>query len=308
MWHRHALRTLAGAIALVGIATSVVAAVDEDNWVGAGPLKGDKGYVTAPLGQLHYRDVGPRDSKQVLLLLHMTPLSMMQYTEAQNELASLGIRSIAVDTPGYGMSDAPSKSPTIPEYADNLVALLDHLKLDKVIVVGHHTGSTIGASFAVRHPDRVSAIVLHGVTIFNEAEIALRVNRPALRRPIKEDGSHLSSYFRPQQPGEKPHPKEWAKNQTWFTMLIYQMGPDFGHNAVYSHDSLGDFKALKTRGLILSDSADAMHEIDQRAAKIRPNFAFKEFSDDGTLSIMDYPKEWAKVIYDFAATTTKAER
>src|ERR1700761_4272810 len=75
----------------------------EDSWIGLGVLKGGKGYAPSPMGQVHYRDLGPRDAKVPVLLLHMTPLSMNQFGLAQPELAKLGIRSIAVDTPGYGL-------------------------------------------------------------------------------------------------------------------------------------------------------------------------------------------------------------
>ena len=70
-----------------------------DGWVGNGVLAGGKGYVSTPMGQVHYRDIGPRDAKVPLLLIHQAWMSMIEYGEIQNELAQLGYRSIALDTP-----------------------------------------------------------------------------------------------------------------------------------------------------------------------------------------------------------------
>ena len=44
-------------------------------------------------------------------------------------LAQQGIQAIAVDIPGYGMSDTPDHPPSIAEYAQMVPAILDHLGL-----------------------------------------------------------------------------------------------------------------------------------------------------------------------------------
>ncbi len=56
--------------------SSASAAPDTDNWwMGAGLLKGGKGYAPNPMGQVHYRDIGPKDGKKpVILLLHVVPM------------------------------------------------------------------------------------------------------------------------------------------------------------------------------------------------------------------------------------------
>jgi pimeloyl-ACP methyl ester carboxylesterase len=274
--------------------------INPDGWVGDGVLKSGKGYAPTPMGQVHYRDLGPRDTPVPMLLLHMTPLSMIQFAEAQNAIAARGIRVIAVDTPGYGMSDPPPQAaPEIAEFADNLVAVLDHLKIRKVVIAGHHTGACIATSFAVRHPERVAGIILHGVPIFNEEEIAVRIHRSLGDRTPQADGSHLSHYFRPAAPGAPAQTPEYLKAQTWFALSIFQEGADVGHYAVYRYDMLSDLKRLKGPGMIISDRGDAIHPVDLRAAKTRPDFVYREFSDDSTLSIMMHPKEWAALTTDF---------
>jgi pimeloyl-ACP methyl ester carboxylesterase len=279
---------------------SADASADGDGWVGASILKGGKGYAPTPMGQVHYRDLGPRDCSLPMLLLHMTPLSMIQFAEAQTQIAAAGIRVIAVDTPGYGLSDPPPPPPPeISAFADNLVPVLDHLGIPKVLVAGHHTGACIASSLAVRHPDRVAGVILHGVPMFNAEEIAVRINRPLGDRTPRLDGSHLSQYFDPGFVPAQVKSPEYLKAQTWFSVLIFMEGPDVGHHAVYRYDMQSDLKRIGSPAMIISDRADAVHPVDLRVAKLRPDFRYEEFSDDGTLSIMMHPAEWAKLVVSF---------
>src|SRR5437016_138372 len=118
-------------IALCGASGLFIAdAQSADQWTGAGVLFGGKGYVAAPLGQLHYRDVGSRSTPAPFLLLHQTPSSMAEFADVQNEIAAHQLRVIAVDTPGYGMSDSPNAEPSAADYADNLILLLDALHIE----------------------------------------------------------------------------------------------------------------------------------------------------------------------------------
>lgn len=281
----------------------------EDRWAGAGILAGGKGYAATPMGQVHYRDLGPRDGSVPMLLLHMTPLSMVQFAEAQTLIAARGIRAIAVDTPGYGLSDPPpAEAVKIHAFADNLVAVLDHLRIDRVLIAGHHTGACIAASFAVRHASRVAAVILHGVPIFNAEEIAVRINRPLGDRTPRDDGTHLNQFFDLNfVPNQKRTPA-YLRAQTWFSICIFLEGPDVGHHAVYQYDMLTDLRALAVPGMIISDRGDAMHPIDKRAAALRPDFQYREFSDDGTLSIMMHPREWAALTADYHGQVTGAAR
>jgi pimeloyl-ACP methyl ester carboxylesterase len=67
----------------------------------------------------------------------------------------------AWDAPGYGASQPLAmESPHPSDYADVLGAVLDTLKLDRVVLVGHSLGSLFAGSFAALHPTRVTALAL----------------------------------------------------------------------------------------------------------------------------------------------------
>jgi pimeloyl-ACP methyl ester carboxylesterase len=253
------------------------------------------------MGQVHFRDLGPRDANPPVLLLHMTPQSMLQFADVQPALATLGVRSIAVDTPGYGLSDPPSTLPTIAGFADNLIAVLDYLKIQKAVVAGHHTGASVATAFAVRHPDRVSAVILHGVPIFNRQEIEIRLkaqrDSPDLHM-LKADGSHMARFFHGTADGQTQSP-DLLRIQTYLAIDFFRQGPDVGHNAVFTYAMLNDLKNIKAPGLILSDLGDDIHPVDLRAAKARPDFTYQEFSHDGLMSIMQHPAQWAEVVSDY---------
>jgi pimeloyl-ACP methyl ester carboxylesterase len=68
---------------------------------------------------------------------------------------------IAWWAPGYGDSApvAPER-PTPADYAARLLALLDAMGRDRVVLAGHSLGTLFAARFAATHPDRVAALAL----------------------------------------------------------------------------------------------------------------------------------------------------
>ncbi len=278
----------------------------EEHWLGAGVMAGGKGYAATPMGQVHYRDIGPRDGKVPLLLIHQAWMSMVEFAQIQDELAKLGYRSIAVDTPGYGMSDPAPGQPTIADLAENLVPVLDDLKVTKVIIVGHHTGSLIAASFAAHHPDRVVAVILHGSPFFTKAESDKALAGPDYDRTLKADGSHFSKWYTYKVPGDPdPTTPENLRSRTWMLMSMFMMGPDIGHWAVYHYDMTQDAKAIRAPTLILTDAHDGINYLDLRLAKLRPDFKYEVFSNYSGIQMMNEPARWAKMAGEFVAPFEK---
>ncbi|HZP70965.1 MAG TPA: alpha/beta hydrolase [Pseudolabrys sp.] len=82
-------------------------------------------------------------------------------------LTRAGRRAIALDNRGHGASSKlyePSAyhSATM---ADDVRALLDHLKLERADIMGYSMGARIAAFLAVKHPERVRSVILGGLGV-----------------------------------------------------------------------------------------------------------------------------------------------
>jgi pimeloyl-ACP methyl ester carboxylesterase len=72
-----------------------------------------------------------------------------------------GYHVVAVDLPGYGKSDKPASFPyTMEAMADVVLEVADALRVEKPILVGHSMGGQTSLSYAIRYPERLSALVL----------------------------------------------------------------------------------------------------------------------------------------------------
>jgi pimeloyl-ACP methyl ester carboxylesterase len=71
---------------------------------------------------------------------------------------------IALDVRGHGLSDKPTNEESYgPELVEDVVRILDQLKIKKAHVVGYSMGGIIAANFIVKHPDRVLSGTLGGM-------------------------------------------------------------------------------------------------------------------------------------------------
>ena len=85
-------------------------------------------------------------------------------------LVTPGCRALAPDLPGFGQSDKPDLSYTIPFFADAMLELLDTLSIDRALIVGHSTGAIIAHLMALTHPERVERLVLIGGSLVSKSQ------------------------------------------------------------------------------------------------------------------------------------------
>lgn len=70
-------------------------------------------------------------------------------------------RAVAIDLPGHGRSDPPGRN-SVEGYGDSILGLLDALRFDRAVMVGHSLGGAIAQTLALSHPDRVAGLGLVG--------------------------------------------------------------------------------------------------------------------------------------------------
>ena len=105
------------------------------------------------------QDTGPRDAP-TLVLLHGFGASLQTW-DAWSQALETQWRVVRIDVPAFGLT-GPAVNNDYSDEADvaRLLALLDHLGLQRVAVGGHSMGGRIAWNFAAAHPERVSHLVL----------------------------------------------------------------------------------------------------------------------------------------------------
>jgi pimeloyl-ACP methyl ester carboxylesterase len=69
-------------------------------------------------------------------------------------------RVIAPDQRGHGLSGKPVSKYTADEMALDIIALMDHLNIDSIILVGHSMGASVAGHLCAAYPNRVKALAL----------------------------------------------------------------------------------------------------------------------------------------------------
>ncbi|WP_236961006.1 alpha/beta fold hydrolase [Methylobacterium durans] len=116
-----------------------------------------------------YREAGPADAP-VVLLLHGFPTSSHMFRNLIPLLADR-YRVIAPDYPGFGQSDAPdhrSFAYTFAHYAEIVDGLLTQLRVERYAMYVMDYGAPVGYRLALKHPERVSALVIQNGNAYEE--------------------------------------------------------------------------------------------------------------------------------------------
>jgi len=124
--------------------------------------------------RIHYLDEG---EGPVVLLLHGNPTWSFMWRDMVVALRG-AYRVIVPDHVGCGLSDRPAAgtySYRLADRADDVLRLLDGLKIEQAALVGHDWGGAIGMGAAARSPSRFSCFVLMNTAAFVLRRCPLRI-------------------------------------------------------------------------------------------------------------------------------------
>jgi pimeloyl-ACP methyl ester carboxylesterase len=93
-----------------------------------------------------------------VVLLHGLSATRRNVVQGSRHLIKRGYRLIAYDARGHGVS-SPAESYDYAELVGDLLAVLDHLGIDRTALVGSSMGAATAMAFTLEHPERVAALV-----------------------------------------------------------------------------------------------------------------------------------------------------
>jgi pimeloyl-ACP methyl ester carboxylesterase len=113
--------------------------------------------------RMAYMDVAPAGTPNghTVVLLHGNNFAGFYFGGPIDALRKEGFRVIVPDQIGYGRSSKPIIPYNFNDWARNTRLVLQHLNIDRVMVVGHSMGGMLAARFATQYPAMVERLVLY---------------------------------------------------------------------------------------------------------------------------------------------------
>lgn len=192
-----------------------------------------------------------------LVLLHSVGLSTRAGWRAQLPVLARTHRVVSYDIRGLGESEAGGEPLGVETFAQDLGALMEHLEIDRAILMGVSLGGFIAQAFACAYPKRVSALVLTSTACRIDAgNTGARAERNARIRAdgmATAAGRQLDTHFADEFRTKNPEVMDWyrehycANDPESYIAIMEDLG---------RFDCCGDIGAINCPTLIIAGAED----------------------------------------------------
>ncbi len=208
--------------------------------------------------------------------------------------------TLSYDILGHGKSSLKKQNISFNDFSEQLIELINELKIDKIHLVGFSIGSLIARNFATRFNDRLQSLVLLGSIYkrsdqqqkivderFNQAKKELKLSRQALKRWFTD------RYLENNPDTYKKISSILSANNMANFLRVYEL--------FVKHKNDEDFKKIQSKTLIMTGEHDigSTIEMSQELNKIIKNSELKivkggkhlcgiECADDVNLAIKNF--------------------
>ena len=269
--------------------------------------------------QIFYREAGRADAP-VIVLLHGFPTSSHMFRNLIPALAER-YRVIAPDYPAFGQSAVPDRKQfqySFARFAELMDGLLSGLGAKRYALYVQDYGAPVGYRLALRHPERVTALIVQNGNAYEEGlkefwtplkaywASGSKVHREALRAALTPAATK-SQYVDGVRDASRVSPDTWLHDQALLDRpgideIMLDLFKDYGSNVALYPQFQTFFRTRRPPTLIVWGKNDVIFPADGALPYLRdlPD-AELHLLDTGHFALEDKGDEIARLMRDFLA-------
>jgi len=217
---------------------------------------------------------------------------------------SPGYRVVRVDLRGHGTSPVPAGEYSLDELADDVLAVLDGLGIEKAHWVGLSMGGMIGQAFALAHPQRLGRLILANTTSSYGADGPKTWEARA--KAVKEGGMAaiadmvMGRYFSDEFRGRNPKAVAAVRERVLTTPAKGYIGCCA---AIRDLDFTAELSRIRARTFLIAGEKDAgtPPAMSEEIARRIPGARLSVIPGAAHLSAVEAPEEFNALVRDFLA-------
>ena len=238
-----------------------------------------------------------------LVLLHAFPLSSAMWRE-QREILSARCRVVTPDQRGFGGSPLGDDEPSLTSAADDVLALLDRLELDRVVLGGLSMGGYVAMQLLRRAPERVSALLLADTKASADAPEAREVRLRTAETVEREGTAQLAEQMLPALLGRTTLERraEVAARVRGLVAAAPPAAVAWASRAMAARpDSFDVLRTVDVPALVVVGDEDALSPVDAAQAMVDalPHGRLAVVPEAGHLSAVEDPEAFGAVVTGF---------
>ena len=245
---------------------------------------------------LYYEEAGKGEP---LLFLHGLTASHNMFKQ-EVEYFKGNFRVITLDSRGHGLSDKPLNY-TIGEHIEDVIALMDYLKIERVHLLGMSMGSYIAQGVAIEQPNRVEKLILvssksNGKTSSMQELFARHADElEGLDYQEKIDQSSKYIFHNLSEVGK------WMNEIGPDEIVLTPEQQAAANKALEGFDFRLALPTVTAKTLVISGTYDGLNPPEQGAeiAGLIPNASFIEFENSGHSPDVEETERFLDVVMDF---------
>lgn len=220
--------------------------------------------------RMAYMDVPPagQANGHTVVLLHGNNFAGFYFGGPIDALRRQGFRVVVPDQIGYGRSSKPIIPYNLHDMARNTRLVLQRLKIEKVMVVGHSMGGMVASRFATQYPDMTERLVLYNPI----GLVDQRFERPwestdeaykrtlgatyqTVRAAIMRYVAHNTSAWNPEFEKYTRYRYAWTLSADWPRLAMIQtlLG-----QVIYLDQVVNDWEHIKAPTLLFGGAEDVL--------------------------------------------------
>ncbi|WP_347158896.1 alpha/beta fold hydrolase [Pontibacter chitinilyticus] len=277
--------------------------------------------------KMAYMDVAPASKvqhPQTVMLLHGKNFLGAYWEQTIRFLVENGFRVVVPDQIGFGKSDKPAIYYNFHQLAQNTQALLQHLGVKQVMVVGHSMGGMVATRFALMYQEMTQKLVLEDPIGLEDYRlfVPFKTVDELYQTELNRTESSMRNYHHGYYTSWKPSYEEWVQ-----VPAAQLQSPDYPKVAmasaltyamIYQQPVVYEFAKLQVPTLVVVGKADRTivgkgyikdkavvqqhgqyEELGKKTAAAIPNAKLVELDNIGHIPHLEATQKFHRVLLNF---------